>query len=83
VPTPAARTFAWTGAALFAASLLYFLYTYAVTFGEMAAGGHAAGAVVRDAALFALFALHHSVFARERVRAFVVRLGGPQLERPI
>jgi protein-S-isoprenylcysteine O-methyltransferase Ste14 len=72
--------FAWTGAALFFASLVYFFYSYLVTFSRPAASTPP-GAVALDVALFMVFALHHSVFARERVRAWVVRLVPPGLER--
>jgi len=73
--------FAWAGAALFVASLGYFLYTYAVTFAEIGSGGMAPGAVAADVALFSAFALHHSVFARLGVRAWVSRHLSAKLER--
>jgi protein-S-isoprenylcysteine O-methyltransferase Ste14 len=79
----AVRAFAWGGAALFAASLAYFLYTYAVTFGEIASGEPGALPVFTDIALFSVFALHHSVFARNRVRAFVRARVPTQLERSV
>ena len=75
------RVFAWAGAGLFAASLTYFLFTYAVTFAETAAGPLRASSVAADVALFTAFALHHSVFARERVRAWVARHLAPPKER--
>ena len=74
---------AWAGAVLFVASLGYFLFTYAVTFAEIATGPFTVRPIVIDAALFSAFALHHSVFARERVRAAVARLVSPALERSI
>jgi methanethiol S-methyltransferase len=100
-PSAGARMFAWTGALLFFASLSYFLFTYAVTFGETnaergglpaeagsdrpnAAGstpGNDVAAVAIDVALFGIFALHHSIFARERIRAWVARVVPPRLER--
>ena len=72
---------AWAGAALFAASLVYFLYTYFVTFGEIVAGPVSWAAIAFDAALFSAFALHHSVFARMGVRAWVARHLSPTSER--
>ena len=72
--------FAWTGAALFLASLAYFLYAYLVPFARPAAAT-APGAVASNLALFTVFALHHSVFARERVRRIVARLVPPDRER--
>jgi len=74
---------AWLGAALFAGSLAYFLFTYAVTFGEITTGDVSARAVAVDVALFTVFALHHSVFAREGVRAWVVRQVSAQRERSV
>jgi methanethiol S-methyltransferase len=78
--------FAWGGAALFLASLSFFAYSYAVTFGEMVGvppdrAVPATGAAAFDVVLFSIFALHHSVFARERVRAWVARVVPPDLER--
>jgi methanethiol S-methyltransferase len=81
-PSAAARACAWGGALLFVVSLSYFLYAYAVTFGERAGSERgAARALLVDAALFTVFALHHSVFARERIRRQVARLLPPALER--
>ena len=76
-----ARAFAWAGAVLFAAALAYFLFSYSVTFGEIATGNATARAVAINVLLFSAFALHHSVFARLPVRAFVRRIVPIQLER--
>ena len=74
------RVFAWSGALLFAVSLSYFLFTYAFTFRETEQASPAS-AIAVDLALFTVFALHHSVFARERVRAWVARTVPATLER--
>ena len=82
----AARAFAWGGALLFAAALAYFLFSYAVTFGEITsntAGSSALRVIATDVALFSAFALHHSIFARIPVREFVRRIVPPQLERSV
>ena len=79
----AARLFSWVGAALFAGSLAYFLFTYAVTFGVTTGGRWSVETLAADAALFGVFALHHSVFARERVRAWVGRHASPAIERSV
>lgn len=79
----AARVVAWGGAGLFAASLLYFLFSYSVTFGEIVHGEPDPAAIATDALLFSVFALHHSVFARNRVRAFVRGAVSDQLERSV
>ena len=78
--------FAWGGAVLFLASLSFFLYSYAVTFGEIVgvppdAPGQRPRAILVNVVLFSIFALHHSIFARERVRAWVARVVPPPLER--
>jgi protein-S-isoprenylcysteine O-methyltransferase Ste14 len=75
------RAFAWTGAALFAASLLYFLFSYAVTFRETVPGPLDPIALATNIGLFTVFALHHSVFARPPVRRRVERALPPVLER--
>ena len=79
----AARAFTWAGSVLFAAALAYFLFSYAVTFGEIATGDVTTGAIATDLVLFSAFAVHHSVFARAPVRAFVRRLAPGQLERSV
>ena len=66
---------------VFAAALLYFLFSYSVTFGEIALGPIAAGEILINVGLFSVFALHHSVFARNRVREFVRSVVPSQLER--
>jgi protein-S-isoprenylcysteine O-methyltransferase Ste14 len=75
---------AWTGAALFVASLGWFFYSYAVRFG---AGASAAGPVLPpllvDVGLFSVFALHHSLLARTRVRSAVERYVPRMLERSL
>ena len=87
-PRPASaieRALAWTGAALFALSLGYFLYTYVVTFGEISAAATASPwrAVSWNAALFGSFAAHHSVFARLPVRAWMASHVRTRLERSV
>lgn len=78
-----AQVVAWSGAALFAVSLTYFLFSYAVTFGEIPAGGSAPRAIAIDLLLFSCFALHHSLFARERARRWMAAAAGPRLERSV
>ena len=76
-----ARVFAWSGTALFFLSLAYFLFSYTMRFAIAAQGGNAARAITWNVVLFTVFAMHHSVFARERVRAWVARVCPPGLER--
>ncbi len=77
------RAFTWTGTALFAAALAYFVFSYTVTFGEIADGQISAGAVAANVALFTGFALHHSVFARLPARAWIARTCSPHVERSV
>jgi protein-S-isoprenylcysteine O-methyltransferase Ste14 len=81
---PLGRLFAWLGGGLFAASLLYFLYAYFVRFSRVAPEGTAlATPLVLDAALFSIFALHHSVLARSGAKERIARLVSPPLERTV
>ncbi len=66
---------------MFVSSLLYFLFSYAITFGIPASGTDAAAAITWNVALFTGFALHHSVFARQPVRTRVARALPQPLER--
>jgi len=75
--------FAWSGALLFALSTAVFLFHYVFRFGMPAPSGDAARAMTWNVLLFTLFAIHHSVFARERVRAAVARIVPAELERSV
>jgi methanethiol S-methyltransferase len=75
--------FAWGGAALFVISLSYFVYAYVVRFGRAVEGDVHARPVLVDAALFTVFALHHSVFARHGAKAWLGRVMHPAVERAI
>jgi protein-S-isoprenylcysteine O-methyltransferase Ste14 len=82
--TAGARVFVWIGALLFFASLTFFLFSYTVTFGRPASATTSrASAAAVDILLFTAFALHHSVFARERVRAWVMCIVSARLERSL
>ncbi len=73
------RVFVWSGGALFVGALAYCAWTFAVTWGRTAPLPVSAGAVSIDVALFTLFATHHSLFAREAVKARLARV----LPRPV
>ena len=75
--------FAWGGALLFALSLIYFLFTYAFTFGETQQTSPGAAAILRNLSLFAVFALHHSVFARPAVKSRLAAMVSVPDERSI
>jgi len=73
---------ATAGGLLFAASLLYFVWQYLRGFDATpAADASAARAIAVDIALFSLFALHHSLFARTGLKAAVTRAVPASLER--
>lgn len=79
--SPLALVLSWLGAIIFVASLAYFLFSYVVTFGLVASGADATTSITWNVTLFTLFALHHSVFARERVRRVIARKLPEPLER--
>ena len=81
-PGAAIRVCAWGGAAAFAASLLYFLFSYDVTFARTIDGPASLGSITWDVLLFSIFALHHSVFARSGIRDSILRRW-PTLERSL
>ena len=78
-----ALAFAWCGAAAFAGSLLFFLYSYLITFGRPAEGTGIIEAVAIDWVLFTIFALHHSVFARPAVKSRLAAWLSVPFERSI
>jgi len=61
------------GAALFAGSLGWFVFSYFVRFPALASADTAAAPVVWDVTLFTLFAAPHSLFARDAVRVRIER----------
>jgi protein-S-isoprenylcysteine O-methyltransferase Ste14 len=77
------RLFVWTGGVLFVLSLAACAYAYAVLWASPAAtAGIGAGrAIVINVLLFAVFALHHSVFARESIKQRVARVIPPGVIR--
>lgn len=75
------RAIAWTGAAVFAIALGVFLFSYLFRFAAIEPGPPRPTPIAIDVLLFSIFALHHSVFARERVRGWVSRHVPAGLER--
>lgn len=78
-----ARVIAWTGALVFAGSLLWFLYCYMVRFGGVVPRGPLLRPVLANILLFSVFALHHSLLARTGIKAALSRLLAPGLERSL
>jgi protein-S-isoprenylcysteine O-methyltransferase Ste14 len=92
----AQRAFVWLGGALFVGSLAYCAWWFLVALArppfdvaqgrpvDLAQGARGAidwTALAVDAGLITIFALHHSVFARERIKARVARAIPPALVR--
>jgi methanethiol S-methyltransferase len=76
------RLFVWSGGAMFVASLALCAWWYLAALGT-AGLPFAPSAVLFDTFVFALFASHHSVFARDRVKAAVSRAVTDDLVRPV
>ena len=75
---------AWAGGALFAASLLFFLYFYGVQLGLAVEADTAPSPIVAilvNLILFSLFAAHHSLMARTGAKAWITRQLPPAFER--
>ena len=70
------RLFVWTGGAMFVLSLAACAYFYVVAWASPATEGdwRPASAIAIDTALFAVFALHHSLFAREPIKKTIARV---------
>jgi len=82
VPQWLARPIAVGGLVFFVDALVYSAYRYMSPFGVEHAGAVDARRIVFDAALFSVFALHHSLFARDRIRKRLTRIVGA-LERSV
>jgi protein-S-isoprenylcysteine O-methyltransferase Ste14 len=75
---------AWLGGAAFAASLGYLVYFYAIVLASPAGDpAELWSNATFDAALFSLFALHHSALARPGVKRRVAALVGEAHERSV
>jgi methanethiol S-methyltransferase len=69
---PIWRAFRWLGGGVFVAALALCGYSYVVVWARSVPFD--GGAIAVDAALFTAFAAHHSVFAREPVKRWLVKL---------
>ena len=68
---------------MFAVSLAYFFYTYLVGFDQPARADSVTSALLINGGMFGLFALHHSVFARQAVKDVIARVLPPGIERTL
>ncbi len=82
VPPRVAHLLALGGLLFFLDSLLYFFYRYIAVFGREVVGPISHRAITADVVLFSVFALHHSLFARDVFRRSITRLVGA-LERSV
>jgi len=80
MPQRLARPIALGGLVFFVDALLYFAWRYLSVFGREVPGPVDSRAIVTDVALFSIFALHHTVFARDMFRKRITRMVGA-LER--
>jgi methanethiol S-methyltransferase len=76
---PFGRVFQWTGGALFVGALAFCAYSFVVVWSRAAAFN--GPAILIDGILFTVFAAHHSLFARERVKGSLMRLVPERLLR--
>jgi methanethiol S-methyltransferase len=77
------RVIAWLGGAAFVLSMAYALYFYTVTLGRsVGAPGSTARHALINITAFAVFAAHHSLFARSSVKRRITRFVPPAAERP-
>src|SRR5579862_2436070 len=77
------RAFVWVGGAMFVASLTYWAFWFLSALGQSGAGrGVDGSSLTFDAALFTLFAAHHSILAREPVKRALAFIP-PELTRSV
>ena len=76
-----ARAYVVGGAAIFVVALATGTWRF-ITLGSAPDEGPLGAGLLINTLLFGVFALHHSVLAREPVKARVARLVSPPLERP-
>jgi protein-S-isoprenylcysteine O-methyltransferase Ste14 len=75
------RLFVWCGGALFVLSLAACGYAYLIVWASPSTTGGGWTGVAVNAALFAVFALHHSLFARESIKSRVASVVPDRLLR--
>lgn len=78
-----ALPFAWCGALVFVVSLSWFLYSYIVRFSRVSGDTDFARPIIINTAIFTVFALHHSVFARAGAKEWLRRVIHPSVVRSI
>ena len=84
--TPFDRVVAWAGGTMFVLSLAACGYSYLIVWASptaAASGWSVASAITIDAVLFGVFALHHSLFARESLKATLAQVVPDRLIRSL
>jgi protein-S-isoprenylcysteine O-methyltransferase Ste14 len=79
--TKVEHVFVWSGGALFVLSLAACVYAYVFVWASPAADAFAWTPVAINAVLFAVFAFHHSLFARKSIKQLVARIVPDRLVR--
>ena len=84
-PAGSARVFALAGGAIFVISLVYFVwcFTWRYSAASMPADGEVGPPALVNVVLFSAFSLHHSLFARSGVKAWLTRRIQPAFERSV
>ena len=80
-----ARVFALVGGVVFVASLVHFAWCFSTRYASasMPPSGEVWPPALVDVVLFSAFSLHHSLFARTRVKQWLTRRMPPALERSV
>lgn len=78
---PIGPAFRWLGGALFVGALAFCGYSYVAVWARSAPFD--GGAILVNAVLFTVFAAHHSVFAREPVKRWLLNLVPAELLRSV
>jgi methanethiol S-methyltransferase len=69
-----ARLFAWAGGAIFVTSLVICAACYLMLWGRSVPWATSSASIALDAVLLTVFAAHHSLLARDGVKALIVRI---------
>ena len=77
------RVIVWSGGVLFVLSLAACAYAYLIVWASPATNALAWTPVAINAALFSVFAFHHSLFARESIKRHVARVVPDRLLRSV
>ena len=77
------RALAWLGGAVFVASLIFCGWTYLVVWSSAERSASGWGDMGLNALLVTIFASHHSLFARDTVKAWLARVAPESLLRSL